>query len=50
MDFIGGQLFAEDLVGLASYTTDSCHTSRVRLDGTLLAGSCIEKKRRSRIP
>src|SRR6185295_5469976 len=39
-----GRLVAEDPIGLASYTMDSHHTSRVLLDGKLLAEGCIELK------
>lgn len=39
-----GKVRAEDSVGLASYTMDSHHTSRVLLDGKLLAEGCIETK------
>jgi hypothetical protein len=39
-----GKIVAEDPVGLASYTMDSHHTSRVIIDGKAVAEGCIEKK------
>jgi len=36
------QIVAEDSVGLASYQMDSHHTSRVILDGKVLAEGCLE--------
>jgi sugar phosphate isomerase/epimerase len=39
-----GAVVAEDPVGLASYTMDSHHTSRVLIDGKPQAEGCIEKK------
>jgi hypothetical protein len=39
-----GQVAAEDSIGLASYTMDSHHTSRVVVDGRVLAEGCVEKK------
>lgn len=38
-----GKVVAEDSVGLASYTMDSHHTSRVVVDGKVVAEGCIEK-------
>lgn len=37
-----GNRMAEDAVGLASYTMDSHHASRVVIDGKVLAEGCIE--------
>lgn len=39
-----GNRVAEDAVGLASYTMDSHHTSRVVIDGKAQAEGCIEVK------
>jgi hypothetical protein len=39
-----GKVVAQDSVGLASYTMDSHHTSRVVIDGKAVAEGCIEKK------
>jgi len=39
-----GEVLAEDSVGLASYTMDSHHTSRVVIDGKAVAEGCIEQK------
>jgi hypothetical protein len=45
-----GQLIAEDSIGLASYTMDSHHTSRVIVDGKVRAEGCIEHKVKSPYP
>lgn len=37
------RVVAEDSIGLASYTMDSHHTSRVVVDGKVLAEGCIER-------
>lgn len=37
-----GRVVAEDSVGLASYTMDSHHTSRVLIDGVPMAEGCVE--------
>jgi hypothetical protein len=39
-----GKTVAEDSIGLASYTMDSHHTSRVIVDGKAMAEGCIEIK------
>jgi hypothetical protein len=39
-----GKTVAEDSIGLASYTMDSHHTSRVIIDGQVRAEGCVEKK------
>jgi hypothetical protein len=39
-----GKTVAEDSIGLASYTMDSHHTSRVIVDGKVVAEGCIESK------
>lgn len=38
------EIVAEDSVGLASYTMDSHHTSRVIVDGRVVAEGCVEAK------
>lgn len=38
-----GKEVAEDSVGLASYTMDSHHTSRVVINGHVMAEGCVEK-------
>jgi hypothetical protein len=39
-----GKVVAQDSIGLASYTMDSHHTSRVVIDGKVQAEGCVEKK------
>jgi len=38
------EIVAEDSVGLASYTMDSHHTSRVVIDGKVVAEGCVEER------
>ena len=38
-----GKVVAEDSVGLASYTMDSHHTSRVVVDGVVMAEGNVEQ-------
>jgi len=38
------EIMPEDSIGLASYTMDSHHTSRVIIDGKVMAEGCIETK------
>jgi hypothetical protein len=38
------KIVAEDSVGLASYTMDSHHTSRVVIDGKVVAEGCVEER------